>query len=94
MSISSLHNITEFGEKITGKTFSSNDLSPVQFEVVSKSGVVYGHSFVVEPEPRLSANLHKGGEVEGWAAFLVDQNDTPLIVWQREWDDELWFSLE
>jgi hypothetical protein len=94
MSISSLHNITEFGEKITGKTFSSNDLSPVQFEVVSKSGVVYDHSFVVEPEPRLSANLYKGGEVEGWVAFLVNTNDTPLIVWQREWDDELWFSLE
>jgi S-layer homology domain len=80
--------------EFTGKTFSSYNLSPVQFEAVSKSGVVYDYPFVVEPEPELSANLYKGGEVEGWVAFLVNKNDTPLIVWQREWDDELWFSLD
>jgi hypothetical protein len=80
--------------EFNGKTFSSYDLSPVQFEAVSKSGVVYDHPLVVEPEPRLSANLYKGGEVEGWVAFLVNKDDAPLIVWQREWDDELWFSLE
>ncbi|WP_181502859.1 hypothetical protein [Paranoxybacillus vitaminiphilus] len=49
---------------------------------------------IVEPEPSLSTELYEGGEVEGWVAFLVDEDDTPLIVWQREWDDELWFSLE
>lgn len=80
--------------EFTGKTFSSYDLNSAAFEAVSKSGVVYDHPLVVEPEPRLSANLYKGGEVEGWVAFLVNENDTPLIVWQREWDDELWFSLE
>jgi hypothetical protein len=80
--------------EFTGKTFSSYNLNPVQFEAVSKSGVVYDSPLVVEPEPRLSANLYKGGEVEGWVAFLVNNNDNPLIVWQREWDDELWFSLD
>jgi hypothetical protein len=64
------------------------------FEAVSKDGVVYDPAFVVEPEPALSTELYEGGEYEGWAAFLVDENDSPLIVWQREFQDELWFSLE
>jgi hypothetical protein len=77
-----------------GETFSSYDIDSAKFEAVSSNGVVYENPMIVEPEPSLSTELYEGGEVEGWVAFLVDEDDTPLIVWQREWDDELWFSLE
>ncbi|OAT72174.1 S-layer homology domain-containing protein [Parageobacillus thermoglucosidasius] len=77
-----------------GKTFSTYDINSAKFEAVSSKGVVYENPIVIEPEPKLSANVYKGGEVEGWVAFLVDEDDTPLIVWQRDWEDELWFSLE
>ena len=66
----------------------------VYFEAVSKDGVVYESAIVVQPEPDLWADLYEGGEYEGWAAFLINENDQPLIVWQREWDDESWFTLE
>ncbi|RAK23460.1 S-layer family protein [Anoxybacillus vitaminiphilus] len=77
-----------------GTAFSSYDINSSKFEAVSSNGVVYDSPIIVEPEPSLSTELYEGGEVEGWVAFLVDEDDTPLIVWQREQDDELWFSLE
>jgi hypothetical protein len=66
----------------------------VGFEAVSKNGVVYEPAFVVEPEPALWTDIYIGGVYKGWAAFLVDEKDEPLIVWNREFDDEVWFSLE
>jgi hypothetical protein len=38
--------------EFAGETRSSYDLNSAQFEAVSKNGVVYDYSFVVEPEPR------------------------------------------
>jgi hypothetical protein len=66
----------------------------LDFDAVSKNGVVYDHAPVVIPEPELSTDLYKGGETQGWAAFLVSENDVPLIVWKREYEDELWFKLK
>lgn len=64
------------------------------FDAVSKSGVVYDTPIVVEPEPAFAKDIYKGGEIEGWVAFLVDENDEPLIVWERDLGGELWFSLK
>lgn len=79
--------------KFEGKTFDAFDVNPGRFEAVSKNGVVYDFSVVVPPEPHLS-EIYEGGETEGWAAFLVNQNDEPRIVWQRGLADEIWFSLK
>ncbi|RSK26588.1 S-layer homology domain-containing protein [Bacillus sp. HMF5848] len=77
-----------------GKVSSSFSIDQSKFSAVSSNGVVYDNPFVITPEPQLSNDLYVGGEVEGWVPFLINEDDTPLIVWQRDWDDELWFSLE
>lgn len=80
--------------KFEGKTFDTFDVNPAMFEAVSKSGVVYDNFVpVVTPDPQLS-EIYEGGQIEGWVAFLVNQNDDPRIVWQRGNPDEIWFSLK
>jgi hypothetical protein len=66
----------------------------LDFDAVSKNGVVYDQQSVVLPDPELWTDVYKGGETEGWASFLVNVNDDPLIVWNRQLDDEIWFKLK
>jgi hypothetical protein len=39
-----------------------------------------GMALVLEPEPSLDAKLYTGGEVEGWAGYLVSQGENNLIL--------------
>ncbi|WP_198510294.1 S-layer homology domain-containing protein, partial [Bacillus solitudinis] len=66
----------------------------VLIDAVSKTGTVYSEfSFVVVPEPVLSTDLYIDGEYEGWASFMVNENDEPLLVWERGSETELWFKM-
>lgn len=69
-------------------------LSYVNIDAVSKNGVQYDHPYIVIPEPDLSTDVYKGGEFEGWAAFLVNATDEPVLVWNKGLQDELWFELK
>ncbi|WP_456277580.1 S-layer homology domain-containing protein [Bacillus sp. AK128] len=81
--------------ELEGLTYDYYDVNFTNFDAVSKDGKVYEDYFsVVEPEPRFDADLYVGGETEGWVAFLVNEGDEPLIVWNRQWDDVLWFALK
>lgn len=86
--------LAKFYYKLIDTENSSVNVNYLNLDAVSKNGVVYDFHSVVVPEPELWVDLYKGGEYQGWAAFLVEDNDDPLIVWQREQDDELWFELK
>ena len=49
-----------------------------------------GMVVIVEPEPRLDAKLYTGGEVEGWAGYLVTQGEKNLmlVVNETQYSDE------
>lgn len=70
------------------------DINSFQFESVSGTGKVYEDTWIVEPEPSLSADLYPGAEHEGWITFEIDEHDSnPLIVFERDDEGELWFSI-
>jgi hypothetical protein len=66
-------------------TYSDSDehsISGCDFDITGDRLIKYTCLMVsaVEPEPRLSARLFTGGETEGWAAYLVGQGETNLIL--------------
>lgn len=86
--------LAKFYYKLIDSEKESINVNYLDFEAVSENGVVYDYPSVVVPEPELWVDLYKGGAYEGWAAFLVEENDNPVIVWQRDHDDELWFQFK
>lgn len=86
--------LAKFYFKLINADEDSLNVNYMDFEAVSKSGVVYEFHSVVVPDPELWVDLFAGGEYEGWAAFLVEETDDPKIVWQRGYEDELWFQLK
>jgi len=77
-----------------GKTFDSWTVSQAMFDTVTQKGALNDHYIgIVPPGPELQ-ELYKGGQTEGWVPFVVDVNDNPYIVWNRGWDDELWFKVQ
>ncbi|MEE9286065.1 MAG: hypothetical protein V3V35_10115 [Dehalococcoidia bacterium] len=61
-------------------------LSTFDFKAVSSEGVDYDEPvFVIEPKPRISANLYPGASHEGWLVLQVDADDAaPLITFGRD----------
>jgi hypothetical protein len=76
-----------------GKVYNSWNVNSSLFTAVSKSGKVYNWTSIVTPEPSFSS-LYEGGETFGMVAYLVDENDQPKIVWQKDSADEIWFKLD
>lgn len=67
-----------------------------EFKVISSDGKEYESSFVVGPDPTLSATLYPGASHEGWAVFQVAQHDTkPLITFGRTYQGTggIWWKL-
>ena len=68
-----------------------HDISASDFAVTGSRLTVYGSALVSEPEPELDAELYAGGDTEGWAAFVVGEDETDLILIVDElanWDDD------
>lgn len=77
-----------------GKTFDSWMVNKAMFDTVTQKGALNDHYIgFVPPSPELQ-DLYKGGQTEGWVPFVVDANDNPYIVWNRGWEDELWFKVQ
>lgn len=73
----------------------SYELSTYEFEAVSSDGVVYDSSYASAPEPSLSKEIYPGGSHKGWVVFEVNKNDSePLVVFKKDSDEGLWFSLK
>jgi hypothetical protein len=71
------------------------DINGVSFKLVSSSGKDYDVVIVVEPDPKLDANLYAGASNTGWAAFQVKTDDTnPLLTFGRNYDGTggAWFK--
>ena len=68
----------------------------VDFTAVSSEGKDYKLQLVVEPEPRLNADLYPGASHEGWVAFQVTKDDTnPLMTFGRDYRGSggVWWKL-
>ncbi|MFC5713659.1 DUF4352 domain-containing protein [Thalassorhabdus alkalitolerans] len=65
------------------------DVNAQQFDVISEGGSSYEDFVsVAELDPEFRSDLYEGGEVEGWAPFLVDSDDEkPLIKYNDVWFD-------
>lgn len=50
------------------------------FRVTGDRHERYFTAMAVEPEPQLDATLYSGGETEGWASYLVGQEEGNLIL--------------
>jgi len=66
-------------------TYADSDdhsISGCDFDVTGDKLINYTCSMasVVEPDPHLDARLYSGGETEGWAAYLVAQNEGNLML--------------
>lgn len=72
------------------------EMSPSWLHVVSMNGKNYDNESVVVPDPSIRISLYPDSFHEGWAAFLVAQDDTrPLMTFGRNYDGTggIWFKL-
>ncbi|MCM3042470.1 stalk domain-containing protein [Paenibacillus motobuensis] len=70
-------------------------VSPLDFTLVSSSGVDYKNETVVVPDPNIRTKMYVGGSHTGWVSFLVKKDDpSPLIVYGRKYNGSagLWFK--
>lgn len=63
-------------------------ISNYDFDVTGEKSILYTSSMasIVKPSPELDAELFADGETEGWAAYLVTQGESNLILVF----DEMW----
>jgi cobalamin biosynthesis protein CobT len=71
------------------------DVYGQRFDVISESGSSYEDFVSVSGlEPEFNSDLYEGGSVEGWVAFVVNEDDEkPLAVFDRSTDGGVWFDL-
>jgi hypothetical protein len=63
------------------------DASGYAFSIVSSQGAEYDNPFCVAPSPKFGTTLYAGAASEGWACFMVNQNDPqPTMVFGRNFD--------
>lgn len=66
-------------------------LGSSDFGVTGSSHVVHETVFAVPPDPQFDGEVFSGGEISGWAAYLVREEETDLILIADElanWDDD------
>lgn len=71
-------------------------LSKFSFTPYSGDNVEYEQVTVVTPDPYFDGKVFAGGTLEGYAVFLVNQNDpAPKLVFGEKYDGSggIWFSL-
>ncbi len=61
------------------------------FFFVSAGGKEYRQYFLIDPPASLGA-LYEGGEQTAVLACLIDKGDAPLLVYQPDAEDPLWFN--
>jgi hypothetical protein len=61
------------------------------FYFVSAGGKEYRQYFLIDPPASLGA-LYEGGEQTAVLACLIDKGDTPLLVYQPDAENPLWFN--
>lgn len=72
------------------------DLDDRLFAAVSAQGKVYDMPSLVLPRPSIETKLYPGASHEGWAAFMVANDDSaPVMVFglSRDGSGGLWFKL-
>ncbi|MED1202564.1 hypothetical protein [Heyndrickxia acidicola] len=70
----------------------SLSLSSTNFKAVSKSGFTYDPGFLSLDIPNdIRTVLYQNGDVEGYAYFEVNANDTPMFVMNQGFADQAWF---
>ncbi|BCI60614.1 hypothetical protein [Solibaculum mannosilyticum] len=77
---------------------SANDekinLNNALFDFVSKSGVKYDDFVSVAGlEPALT-DVYAGGEIDGYVPALIDEGDSPNVVFLERNDGGIWFATE
>lgn len=86
--------LAKFKVKVHSLEVEPFDINHVKFDAVSKTGSMYNQFFaIVTPTPDLSTNLYSGAEYEGWTYFMVNENDSPKVVYESKRDAEAWFDL-
>jgi len=69
-------------------------MNHAKWDAVSSDGRVYGGFLSLSGiEPTLRIELYEGASHEGWTYFMVEQGDSPLAVFDRGRDSEVWFTL-
>ncbi|MDQ6419927.1 stalk domain-containing protein [Paenibacillus sp. LHD-117] len=71
-------------------------VSYYDFDLVSSSGKDYAKESIVTPEPEFNVSLYEGASDEGWAAYLVEKGDTPVLAFGRDYDGTggIWFKVQ
>jgi len=72
------------------------DLSDYDFDAVSENGMVYDNPSIVQPDPKLDADLYPGSSNEGWGVFEVAIDDEhPLLSFGTDYQGKggIWFEL-
>ncbi|WP_179151857.1 S-layer homology domain-containing protein [Oceanobacillus senegalensis] len=69
-------------------------INHAKFDAVSQEGVKYEQFISISGlSPELRTDIYEGGEHEGWTYFMVHEDDAPFVVFNQNWDDEVWFDL-
>ncbi|WP_026477968.1 stalk domain-containing protein [Alkaliphilus transvaalensis] len=85
--------------KFKVKVLENQDNKPLSinrtlFDVISKDGILYSrHETVAGLTPDFRTDIYPGGEHEGFVAFTVKKNDTPVVAIDRGKASETWFNL-
>lgn len=66
-------------------------ISEADFRFVSQAGTEYAPHYLLN-SPSTLRNLYEGGEQVAILGCLVDKGDRPLIVYQPQSDNPLWFD--
>lgn len=69
----------------------SYELNEEEFTAISSKGEEYKTPSIVPPDPKLlGRRLSSGDLVEGWATFLVDEDDNKVLL---TFARTIWFQL-
>ena len=86
--------LAKFKVKVLSLEKEPMEINNAYFKAVSKNGVMYDDFFsIVAPKPDIRTKLYRGSEFEGWTYFMVNENDSPKVVYNNGFKSETWFDL-
>lgn len=86
--------LAKFKVKVISLEKEPMEINHAYFKAVSKNGVMYDDFFyIVTPKPEIETKLYRGSEFEGWTFFMVNENDSPKVVYNNGLKSETWFDL-
>lgn len=85
--------IAKFKVKVVSLEKESMQINHDMFEAVSNNGVTYNDFLPYNISFDLIKELNEGTTQEWLTYFMVDENDSPKVVFSRGGDTETWFDL-